>query len=640
MADATIVIVENCTVALARRPGLNFAEKRETIIQATAAMTRPLLFSLLIILASFLPIFFLGDREGRLFDPLAYSKSFAMAFSTLLTLFLLPILIIWIFKHTTPVVHAEGENAFVRAYRRSLMATLRHRYLFLGAGVVILAMTIGVASGFEKDYMPEMEEGSVLYMPTTLPGLPGQEAGWILQQMDRKLSEIPEVEQVFGKVGRADTSTDPAPMTMIESTVLFKPESEWREGLTKDRLIAEMDQAMQFVGYVNTWTQPIAGRVMMQDTGIQTPVGIKVKGPDISVIEEASEQIERLLRNFPGTASVVAERISRGYYVDVQNDLRRMAQQGVTVDEAMMTVRYAIGGENVVELPQPDNTMVPLSMQYSPEYIDTQEKLRRTPVVTSDGRSVPLDSIAEVSVRQLPEMIRNDNGTLAGYIYVDLVDVTPTDYVEGARQFLNDNLELAPGYSLEWTGTFQYTAQARAQLVYIVPLTLVIMFALLMMAFHSVADSSLIMLSAPFALIGGVFLQWFLGYAMTTAVIIGYISLLAVAIQTGIIMVEFIREALRNRTGKQTYLEAVVEGSVARLRPKLMTVATTVLGLLPIMLSSGSGMDITKPIATPTLGGMVSSTVYVLFLIPCIFAIGHDFRGYWKGRSQAPTTVG
>ena len=640
MADATIVIVENCTAALAKQVDRSYAATRQTIIRATAMMTRPLLFSLLIIVASFLPIFFLGEREGRLFDPLAYSKTFAMAFSTLLTLFLLPVIIIWIFKTKTPALQEDRENAFVRAYRRTLRMTLEHRYAFTAVGIGVLVATVWLAAGFEKDYLPEMEEGSVLYMPTTLPGLPAQEAGWILQQIDRKLSEFPEVERVFGKLGRADTSTDPAPMTMIESTLLLRPRSQWRVGMTKAALVAEMDEALRITGYVNTWTQPIAGRVMMQDTGIQTPVGIKVKGPDIAQIEVLSSLIEGLLRGLPGTRSVIAERISRGYYIDVQQDLERMAEHGVTVDEAMLTVRHAIGGENIASVKQPDNSSIPLAVQYSPEYVDTLQKIRTVPVVTGDGRSVPLGQIADVSVRQMPEMLRNDNGELAGYISVDLEGVTAADYVDAARPFLADNLELPTGYSVEWTGTHRYAAEARSQLVFIVPLTLIIVFVLLMMAFRSVASSVLIMFSAPFALVGGLLLQWMQGYAMTTAVIIGYISLLAVAVQTGIIMVVFIRQALANRTEGQSYADAVVEGSVARLRPKLMTVATTVLGLIPIMLATGSGMDIIKPIATPTFGGMISSTVYVLFLIPCLFMVGDDFRrmrplGLFAGRSRS-----
>jgi Cu(I)/Ag(I) efflux system membrane protein CusA/SilA len=635
MADATIVIVENCTAQLARRRHSSAAQRLRTIIDATATMTRPLLFSMLIIVTSFLPIFFLGEREGRLFNPLAFSKTFAMAFSTMLTLLLLPVVIVWVFKR--PVTHRdqEREGMFVRAYRGMLLKAIRFRYAVVGLSAALLTAAIVVMLGFEKDYMPEMDEGSILYMPTTLPGLPSREAGWILQEMDRKLKAVPEVERVFGKLGRADTSTDPAPVEMIEVTVMLKPRSQWRSGLTKGRLIAEMNESMQMVGYVNSWTQPIATRVIMQDTGIQTPVGIKVKGNDLDEVQRIAQDVERLLKDLPGTEAVIAERISEGYFVDAQLNLERMAQHGVTVDEALPTVRFAIGGDNVIGVRQPDQTVVPLAIQYSPEYLDTLEKVRNTPVVTDDGRSVPLSEIADVAVREAPEMIRNDNGQLAAYVYVYPRDITAPEYVDRARELLGQSLPLPPGYTLEWTGVYRYAEEARARLRIVVPVTLAIMFALLLMAFRSVADSWLIMLSAPFALVGGIFLQRALGHAMTTAVIIGYVSLFAVAIQTGIIMIEFIREALARRTDARTYMDAVVEGSVARLRPKLMTVATTVLGLLPIMLSTGSGLDITKPIATPTFGGMITSTVYVLFLIPCLFAIGADIRNRWPDRFAA-----
>jgi copper/silver efflux system protein len=635
MADATIVIVENCTAQLARRRDLSAAEKLKTIIHATATMTRPLLFSMLIIVTSFLPIFFLGEREGRLFNPLAYSKTFAMAFSTLLTLFVLPIVIVWIFKRDVSIPAETGTSAFVRGYRASLLWTIRWRYPFLAVSTALLIVGIVVMTGFQKDYMPEMDEGSILYMPTTLPGLPSREAGWIVQQMDRKLKAVPEVQRVFGKLGRADTATDPAPVEMIESTVMLKPKSEWRPGMTKEKLIAEMNGGMQIVGYVNSWTQPISTRVMMQDTGIQTPVGIKVKGKDLAMVQQLAQSVEEALRNFPGTQSVIAERIAQGYFVDARLDLVRMAQHGVTVDEALTTVRFAIGGDNAIGIRQSDKTVVPLSIQYSAEYIDTLEKVRNTPVVTESGRSVPLGEIADVAVREAPEMIRNDNGELAGYIYVYLRDITGPEYVERARGYLQTKLEVPPGYSVEWTGLYKYTEDARSKLRIVVPITLAIMFVLLLLAFGSMADASLIMLSAPFALVGGVLLQWAAGYSMTTAVIIGYVSLFAVAVQTGIIMIEFIREALAQRTTDQSYMDAVVTGSVARLRPKLMTVATTVLGLLPIMLSSGSGMDITQPIATPTFGGMISSTIYVLFLIPCLFAVGEDIRRRWPAWFKA-----
>jgi copper/silver efflux system protein len=691
IADATIVIVENCAAELSIRKALLPGEKRDIIIRSISNVAKPLVFSLLIILASFLPVFFLEDREARLFDPLAYSKTFAMAFSTLLTLFLLPIIVVWIFdreksspgmvynrarrtrvKYAVTVGIIAGlvlaaavfrnvteeflpefvvlsvvlipilifrifrrptgefqnyqDSRPVRIYRSVLSHVIRHRYAFTSLGMLVLIPAAFLLSRFQKDFLPETDEGSILYMPTTLPGLPTREAGWVLQQMDKKLKEFPEVDRVFGKLGRADTSTDPAPVSMVETTVLLKPRSQWRPGVTKDKLVAEMDKAMNIIGYVNTWVQPIRARVMMQGTGIQTPVGIKVKGPDFSTIEEVSQQIEALLKALPGTKSVIAERISAGYYVDVQNDLERMAEHGVRVDEAMDTVRYAIGGDNIVAVKQANNASVPLGLQYSPEYIDTLEKVRTAPVVTADGRSIPLSEIADVAVRKMPEMIRNDNGELAGYIYVDLQNVTAPDYVEKARDVLAKNLMLPQGYSIEWTGLYQYTEAARSRLRFIVPVTLIIIFGLLVIAFRSVGESFLIMLSVPFAMCGGVFLQWILGYPMTTAVIVGYISLFAIAVQTGIIMVIFIRDALARRTAGESYIEAVIDGSAARLRPKLMTVAAVILSLLPIAFSTRPGMDIMKPIAAPSIGGMVSSTIHVLFMTPCLFAIVEDIR--------------
>ena len=445
IADATIVIVENCTAELSMHGSVTRAEKQEILVRSIASVTKPLLFSLLIILASFLPVFFLEQREARLFDPLAYSKTFAMAFSTLLTLLLLPVIVVWIFKGDTVARKDFRESLAIRAYRSTLRTVIRYRYAFTAVGMLVLIPAAVLLVRFPKDFLPDIDEGSILYMPTTLPGLPNREAGWILQQMDKKLKALPEVDRVFGKIGRADTSTDPAPLTMIETTVLLKPKSTWRKGMTKEKLVAEMDKAAETIGYVNAWVQPVRARVMMQSTGIQTPVGIKVKGAEVSVIEDISQQIERLLRGLPGTKSVIAERISEGYYVDVRNDLERMAAHGVTVDEAMATVRYAIGGDNIVGVKQPDKTIIPLAVQYSPEYIDTLDKLKNTPVVTGDGRSVPLGDIADVSVRKLPEMIRNDNGSLAGYIYVDIQNVTGPDYVDSAQKFLAKNLMLPNG---------------------------------------------------------------------------------------------------------------------------------------------------------------------------------------------------
>ncbi|HYK78603.1 MAG TPA: CusA/CzcA family heavy metal efflux RND transporter [Micropepsaceae bacterium] len=639
MVDATIVIVENCTAELAAHPLADAAERRRIILHSITNVARPLLFSMLIILASFLPIFFLGEKEARMFDPLAFSKTSAMAFSTLLTLLFLPVIVVWAFNRGLIKPPNRGELAFVGLYRRAVTAAIRFRYAVLGASILLLVVAGVLFQGFKKDFMPQMEEGSILYMPTTLPGVPAREAGWILQQIDKKLASFHEVANVFGKLGRADTATDSAPVSMIETTVLLKPQAEWRAGMTKEKLIAEMDKAMQIVGYVNMWVQPISARVVMQDTGIQTPVGIKIKGGDVGTIEELGQKIEALLRPYPGTQSVIAERISSGYFIDVSFDPVRLSAAGIGADEAMPVVQYAIGGDNVVMVKE-NGLSLPLSMQYSPEYLDTLDKVRNTPLVTPGGGSVALGEVAEVAVKKMPEMIRNDGGELSGYVYVYLNSgVTPTDYVEGAQKFLAGNLMLPAGTSVEWTGDYQYTMNARSELQVIIPMTLAVIFVLLMLAFHSVADSLLIMLSVPFALVGGVFLQYLLGYPMTTAVIIGYIALFAVAIQTGIIMIIFIRHALADRSPQRSYMEAVLDGSVLRLRPKLMTVAATTLSLLPIMLSTGPGMEIMKPIATPTIGGMISSTIFVLFLIPCLFAIGEDIRRLQKKFSLASRTA-
>jgi len=630
IADATIVIVENCTAELAQRGYVDRVERREILVRSIASVIKPLIFSLLIILASFLPVFFLEQREARLFDPLAYSKTFAMAFSTLLTICLLPLIILWIFKSDRVERRNFQESAAVAWYRSVLRSVIRYRYVFTAAGLLALIPAFLLLKNFPTDFLPEVDEGSILYMPTTLPGLPNREAGWIVQQMDKKLKAFPEVARVFGKIGRADTSTDPAPLTMIETTVLLQPKDKWRTGMTNDKLVAEMDQAVETIGYVNAWVQPIRARLMMQTTGVQTPVGIKVSGPDVEIIEDLSQRIEGLLRAVPGTKSVIAERISEGYYIDVQNDLARMADHRVTPDEAMSTIRYAVGGDNIATI-KTDGALVPLNLQYSPEYIDTLDKVRHAPVVTGDGRVVPLGDIATVSVRKMPEMIRDDNGKLSGYIYVDLSKVTGPDYVTRAQPILSKELSLPTGYSLEWTGMYQYAAAARARLRVVVPLTLAIIFVLLVVAFRSVGETILILLSVPFAMVGGVFLQWLLGYPMTTAVIVGYISLFAVAVQTGIIMVIFIRSALNNRRSDQSYVDAIVDGSALRLRPKLMTVAAIVLSLVPVMVSSGAGMEIMKPIAAPSIGGMVSSSLHVLFMTPCLFVIAHDIRE-WRAR--------
>ncbi len=627
MADATIVMVENCSFELAEKGSASKAERRRIIMASVYKMARPLFFSLLIIIVSFLPVFFMGAKEGKLFDPLAYGKTFAMFLSTMLTFFFLPGLMLSIFGGARPLPVAKADGFPIRLYRRTLATVLKFKHSFLALNVVILIATIPILMNFEKAFMPELDEGSILFMPTTLPGLPAKEGGWILQQIDKKLKSFPEVDTVFGKLGRGETATDPAPFTMIESTITLRPKAQWREGMTMNGLIEEMDRAMNIPGFVNAWTKPIRGRVDMQITGIQTPVGLKVKGADLGEIESVAIKIEALLKEFPHTKNVFAERISNGYFIDADFDLERLAKRGIRVDDALLHIRYALGGENVGWI-EGANGKAPLNAQYAIDYIDTLDKISNLLIVTGGGKATPLSSVATVQVKKLPEMIRDEDGLLTGYIYIDIAGMEASTYVERARTFLDEKLTLPDGYQLEWSGQFRYEIAARKKLYIIAPVTLLIIFALLIYTFRSVVDAIVIILSIPYAFVGGIWLQWALGYPMTIAVWIGYIAVFAVATQTGIIMVIFLRQALEKRDRQNEPKEngdietAILDGSALRLRPKLMTVCTTLFSLLPMMLSSGSGMEIMKPIATPTVGGMITSTIYVLFIIPCLFAAG------------------
>jgi len=439
------------------------------------------------------------------------------------------------------------------------------------------------------------------------------------------LKKFPEVQMVFGKLGRADSATDPAPFTMIETTITLHPKSQWRPGITRERLVEEMNREMQIPGFANAWTQPIRGRVDMQSTGIPSQIGLKIKGGNLQIIESIAKEIEALLAGLPDTQSVIAERISDGYFIDTQFDLEKLAQWGIPLDEALLFVKYALSGENVASIRQGDR-LVPLNLQYAVDYIDTVEKISHLSVVTPDKKLISLSEIATVQIIKFPEMVRNENGLLTGYLYIETLGINAGEYVKQAKKLIEEQLDLDDGYQIEWAGQFLQEMEARKRLLVIIPITLLLIFALLKCTFKSTIDSILLMFSIPFAMIGGIWLQWFLGYPMTVAVWVGYIALFAVAVQTGIIMVIFIDQALeRNKRensspDRMAIENAIIEGSVLRLRPKLMTVITTLLSLLPVMLFSGSGLEIMKPIATPTVGGIITSTFYVLFLIPCLYA--------------------
>ncbi len=626
MADATIVVVENSVSELEKRDRITDKEKREIILKTMLKMGKPLFFSLLIIMISFLPIFFLEAQEGRLFDPLVYSKTFAMTFSTLLTFIFLPGLI-FVLLGAKGYRGTKGLNDILtRSYRSLLKIVLRYKYHVITINFIIFIVSIPLFWSIEKTFMPRFEEGSILYMPTTLPGMPAKEAGWVLQQMDKKLKAFPEVKRVFGKLGRADTSTDPAPFTMIETTILLKAKSKWRSGMTIKKLIKEMDHKMKIPGFVNAWTQPIKARIDMQTTGIQTPVGIKVIGENIEQIEILGRKVESLLKDLTGTRSIISERISEGYFIDVQFDTDKLAHLGIPSDEALLYVQFALGGDNVAWI-RHKRSLIPLSVQYTVDYINTIEKIGRLMVIAPNGDAAPLSELATIKVKKLPEMLRHEDGFLTGYIYINLEDeVSPMTYVEQAKQLLSEKLELPDGYRLEWSGQFEYQLRAERRLYIIIPLVLLSIGILLVFTFKSFVEAILILLSIPFALVGGVWLQWALGYPMTIAVWIGYIALYAVAVQTGIIMIIFLRQSFNQKlmTGKMSPTDietATIDGAVLRLRPKLITVCTTILSLFPILLSSGAGMEIMKPIAAPMVGGMITSSIHVLFLTPCLFAI-------------------
>ena len=625
MADASIVMLENCVSELALNKSVDRKKRQEIILGAVLKMARPLFYSLLIILVSFLPILFLGPMEGKIFNPLVLSKTFAMFASTLLTFFFLPALLLTLLGGKNVAYQNVANGGVARYYKQTLRFIFNYKFSFLFLNFMVLLFTLPILFQFEKEFMPELDEKSILYMPTTLPGLPAKEAGWILQQIDKKLKKFPEVKTVFGKLGRADSATDPAPFTMIETTITLHSKQQWREGMNRERLLEEMNREMQVPGFSNAWTQPIRGRIDMQSTGIASQIGIKIKGLNIQEIESIAKEVETLLAGMEGTRSVIAERISDGYFIDTQFDIEKLARWGLPLDEALLFVKYALSGENVASIRQEDRR-VPLNLQYAVDYIDTVEKISHLKVILPDKKIIPLSEIAKVEIIKFPEMVRNENGLLTGYLYIETLGTNAGEYVQQAKTLLAEKLNLKNGYHIEWAGQFLQEMEARERLSIIIPITLLLIFALLKLTFKSTLDSILLMFSIPFAMIGGIWLQWGLGYPMTVAVWVGYIALFAVAVQTGIIMVVFIHQALEkcikenNRHDRGAIENAIIEGSVLRLRPKLMTMMTTFLSLLPIMIFSGSGLEVMKPIAAPTVGGIITSTFYVLFLIPCLYA--------------------
>jgi Cu(I)/Ag(I) efflux system membrane protein CusA/SilA len=643
LVDASIVMVENAYRHVSepedhggRVP--SYEEQPSVVTRAAKQVGRPIFFSLAIIIISFVPVFLLEAQEGRMFRPLAFMKTFAMIFAALLSITLVPVLMTIFIrgKRLKPESNNPVSRFFTALYAPVLRLALRWKWAALALNFAVVPLTIPLLFGIGSEFMPPLYEGSFLYMPTAPPGMSIGEATRVLQVQDKLLRRFPEVEQVFGTVGRGTTSTDNSPMGMVNTIVTLKPKDQWRPGMTTEQLQADMDETLQFAGFPNTWTQPIRNRLDMLLTGIKTPIGIKIFGTDLNEIQRIGREIEQVLQGVEGTRSVYAERVSQGYFTDIQIDRQAIARHGLTIEDVQDVIQSAIGGRNVT-LTIEGRERYPVNVRYDRDFREDIPGLERVLVKTAMGSHVPLGQLAAITLTTGPAMIRDEDGQLAGYVYVDTATGDIGGFVARARQAIEQGVALPPGYTLLWTGQYEFQVRARERLQVLLPIVFFIIFMLLYMTFRSVSEAMIVMLSVVYAMTGGVILQWLLGYNFSVAVWVGYIALYGVAVQTGVVMVVYLHEALDKRLHrggeitKQDIWDATVAGSVLRLRPKLMTVSVVMAGLLPIMWSTGVGSDVMKPIAAPIIGGMVTSTIHVLIITPVIFYI-MKVRAWRKGR--------
>jgi len=637
MIDAGIVMVENAHKHLERDGGTK--SRREILIDAAVEVGPSLFFSLLIVTVSFLPIFALEAQEGRLFKPLAFTKTYAMAGAALLSITVVPVLMIWLVRGK---ILPESRNPLNRivlwAYRPLLAASLRHRFLVLAVALLLLLSSVYPLTRIGSEFMPPLYEGDLLYMPTTLPGISITKARELLQQTDRIIATLPEVERVFGKIGRADTATDPAPLSMIETTITLKPRSEWRPGMTPQKLIAELDSMIRFPGLTNAWTMPIKTRIDMLSTGIKTPVGIKISGPDLAVLEDIGEQIEAALRDMPGTLSVYAERVVGGNYLDLDIDRAKIARYALTVGDVQDIIQTAIGGMNISQTVE-GLERYPINLRYSRELRDDISSLRRVLVPTPTGAQVPLEQLVTFRFAKGPPAIKTENARPNAWIYIDLEGIDVGTYVKNAREVLDERVQLPPGYGLQWSGQYEYLERAQNRLALIAPLTLGLIFLLLYLNFRKLSDTLLVIGALPFALVGGVFLLWALDYDFSVAVGAGFLALSGLTAETGVIMLLFLNQA-RDRALESGTLRSVedlwrvtVDGATQRARPLLMTVASDVIGLLPIMWGVGTGSETMRRIAAPMVGGVVTAMLVTLFVIPVLFVFVHG-RGLPRAMAE------
>ncbi len=630
MVDAAIVMVENAHKRLEHAPA--GADRSQVIIDAAKEVGKPLFYSLLIITVSFLPVFTLEAQEGRLFRPLAFTKTFSMFFASLLSITVAPALMLLLIRGRITAEAKNPINRFLIAvYRPVFRFAYRWRKATLGVSLLALALTIPVFRTLGNEFMPPLYEGTLLFMPASLPGLSITSAQALLQKQDKILKSFPEVESVFGKAGSSESATDPAPMEMMETLVALKPESQWRKGMTPAKLVEEMDRAVRLPGVSNAWTMPIAGRIDMLTTGIRTPVGIKIFGPDLTVIQSIGQQIEAAVKMVPGTRNVYAERVSGGYFYDFDINRDEIARYGLRVGDVEAIIESAIGGENISQTVE-GRERYPINLRYPRDFRSTPNALERVLVSTPTGVQIPLGQLAKISPRMGPPVVRSEGAQITGWVFVDVTGRDIGGYVAEAMKAVEAKVKVPAGYNLVWSGQYEYMQRAKERLKLMVPLTLFLVILLLYFNFRAVPQTLIVLLSIPFAILGAIWLLAGLQYNMSVAVWVGIIALAGVAAETGVVMIVYLDEAyaLRKAAGtlrtREDLHEAVFEGAVQRVRPKIMTVMAIMMGLLPIMWSHGTGADVMKRIAAPMIGGMVSSTVLTLVLIPIIYE-------YWRARS-------
>ena len=643
LVDAAIVMVENGYRQLSERPSgaepdgeVNLSktsaktlerERVAILINAAKQVGPALFFSLVIIVVSFLPVFLLEAQEGRMFRPLAWTKTLAVGFSSLLAITLVPILMVIFIKGKLRPESKNPVSRFTQAiYLPVLRLCLKYRKTTLLLNLVFLVATFPLMFKLGSQFMPPLYEGSSLYMPTALPGISITQASQLLQEQDRILKTFPEVETVFGVVGRSDSATDNAPLDMYDTTVMLKSREKWRAGMTYEKLIHEMDAKLQFPGLTNTWTMPVQNRLDMALTGIKTPVGMKVQGANLEQIQQLGAQVQQVLSGLPQVRSVFAERVSQGFYINVEVNRPQAAKYGLTIADVQQAVQSGIGGMNVAENIE-GRKRYPINVRYQRDFRDNIEDLSRVLVATPSGAQIPIAEVAKISFSPGPAMIRDEDGQLTGYVYIDLNTTDYGGFVNQASSLLRQKLYLPAGYTYQWSGEYEFQLRAKERLKIILPVVFFVIFLLLYMIFHSVTEAMVLIFPTFYAMTGGLILQWLLGYNFSVAVWVGYIALFGIAVETGVVMVVYLHEALDKRMHSGLALtdidiqEAAIEGAVQRLRPKLMTVTAVLASLIPILWESGIGSDVMKPIAASIVGGMITSTIHVLILVPVFFVL-------------------